>query len=167
MTSAGSHSSADLTAALSQSDAAGSFRIEFIVGLRFSAITVIACRTTHIVWSIGRDVEVEGVSYCSVQFAVGSVQCALWRAGRGWTSGDTVSSRGRFAGCVDLSALDALAREHAFFFQGRDYRRQLPTLYRARQYRFCLIHQTFGGDVGSSGNGTCSAPSVRGCTVTD
>jgi hypothetical protein len=39
MTSAGSHSSADLTAALSQSDAAGSFRIEFIVGLRFSAIS--------------------------------------------------------------------------------------------------------------------------------
>lgn len=76
--------------------------------------------------------------------------------------GHSVSSRGRFAGRADLRALDALAREHAFFFQGRDYRRQLPTLYRARQYRFCLIHQTFGGgDVGSSGNGTCSAPSVR------
>jgi hypothetical protein len=39
MTSAGSHSRADLTAAFSQSDAAGSFRIEFIVGLRFSAIS--------------------------------------------------------------------------------------------------------------------------------
>ena len=37
LSAAGSHSSADLTAALSQSDAAGSFRIEFIVGLRFSA----------------------------------------------------------------------------------------------------------------------------------
>jgi hypothetical protein len=40
---AASHSRADLTAALSQSDAAGSFRIEFIVGLRFSAISSAYC----------------------------------------------------------------------------------------------------------------------------
>jgi hypothetical protein len=67
-----------------------------------------------------------------------------------------VSHRIELAGGANLRALNAVTRQHGFFSERRDCRRILPAFICGRPYLFCLIYETFGGDVGSGGNGSCA-----------